>query len=437
MQQQFSTILTNQFSFLKGKKLLIACSGGVDSVVLAHLCVNTSLDVALAHCNFNLRGEESNADEIFVTELAKKYSIPVFTTHFDTLTYQAKGNKSTQMAARELRYRWFDEVLDNEGYEYVLTAHHADDALETFLINLSRGTGMTGLSGIPAVNNKIVRPLLQFSRVEIEDYANQQKLLWREDSSNASTKYIRNKLRLEVIPKLKEIHPEFLNNFLGTQKHLQESEQVLLQHMKSIKKKLFIKEEKAVKISTNALKELQPLNTYLFYLFSEFGFKQWQDIVLLIDAQSGKYVASETHRLIKDRDQLLLTKNNQADYETILVQNLDNQTVKASNLNLKFTVVDVAVEASKSVIYVDNALLKYPLQLRKYQEGDVFYPLGMKGKKKLSKYFKDEKYSMLDKENQWLLCSENNIVWVVGKRADERFKVTSKTQQILKVEIVD
>ena len=227
--------------FLKGKRLLLACSGGMDSVALTHLCADTELDVSLAHCNFNLRDEESDGDETFVRELATKLGIKVFVEQFKTEQYAEKHRLSVQMAARELRYQWFDELLQTKGFDYVLTAHHADDSLETFLINLSRGTGIDGLSGIPEVNEKVVRPLLPFSQDEILEYAQSNKMEWREDSSNASTKYLRNKIRHEVVPVLKELHPTFLQNFLNTQHHLQQTNDLISSYLDDLKIKLFEK----------------------------------------------------------------------------------------------------------------------------------------------------------------------------------------------------
>ena len=239
MVQKFKEHVAAAMPFLNGKKLLLACSGGLDSVVLAHLCKALKFDFALAHCNFSLRGTESDGDEDFVRELASTFEINVYVKQFDTEQYAEEQRLSVQMAARELRYKWFDELLQSKRYDYVLTAHHADDSLETFLINLSRGTGIEGLSGIPQVNGNVVRPLLPFSRNEIIEYAKSESIQWREDSSNTSVKYLRNKIRHEIVPGIKELNPTFLQNFQHTQHHLRQINDLVNNHLNELKSKLF------------------------------------------------------------------------------------------------------------------------------------------------------------------------------------------------------
>lgn len=434
MLERFNNILDTKFNFLKNKKLLIACSGGLDSVVLAHLCSKLQLQITLAHCNFKLRAIESDEDAQFVQDLSKKLGVKALVKEFNVKAFKEEGNYSTQMAARTLRYNWFNELLDSGKFDFVVTAHHADDALETFLINLSRGTGLDGLTGIPEINNKTVRPLLQFSREEIYLYAVENKLKWREDSSNASTIYVRNKLRLEAIPVLKETHPEFLNNFLKTQHFLQQTQLLVKEHINTVKHKLFIKDNNIIKILITHLQKLHPLTTYLYYLFSEYGFTQWNDIQTLINsAQSGKYVSSDTHRLIKDRTYLLLTTLPNAQETVYTIK--EPKEFKTEAFTLLFTEVTQVTDKSNYVFYADASKLKFPLTVRKPQEGDWFLPFGMKGKKKLSKFFKDEKLSLVEKENQWLLCSENDIVWVIGRRGDDRFKASDSSKKIIKITV--
>jgi len=265
MFKAYQDHIVQNLSFLKESKLLIAISGGLDSVVLAHLCHQLKLNITFAHCNFNLRGKESDADEAFVLQLAEDLNIECFVEHFDTLTYAKANKQSTQMAARDLRYHWFRELAGVLEFDYILTAHHADDNLETFLINLSRGTGLEGLTGIPEVNETIVRPLLPFSRDDIEAFAKQNKWAWREDSSNASTKYLRNKLRHEVIPILKGINPQLLQNFNKTQGHLQESLGIINDRIEevsdSVRKKIGPEE---IHFDIHKLKALNNTNAYLY-----------------------------------------------------------------------------------------------------------------------------------------------------------------------------
>lgn len=412
------------------ERLLLACSGGVDSVVLAHLCHELKMDFVLVHCNFNLRGKDSDEDQQFVEALASKFDKSILVRSFDTLGYINQHGGSVQMAARELRYAWFSELLDNKEGVYVLTAHHADDDLETFLINLSRGTGIDGLTGIPEQNDRVVRPLLSFSREDIVGYAKKNRIAWREDRSNADTKYLRNKIRHELVDGLKALHPNFLENFQHTQEHLKASAALLQTYKTKLQKELFEKSGDTIKIKTSALKQLNPLPAHLYLVLSDFKFTEWNNVLELLSATSGKQVVSATHRLVKDRNHLLLTANTEDDDGVFEIG--EHQQVVTHPVNLKIDKVDKMEPAPSNVLYVDKETLNYPLMIRKWQKGDYFYPFGMKGKKKLSKFFKDEKIDILAKREQWLLCSGGQIVWVIGKRADDRFKVIPKTKEILK-----
>ena len=409
----------------------MACSGGIDSVVLAHLCYGMELDFTLVHCNFKLRGAASDGDEHFVKQLAVTLKKPFLSRSFDTAAYMKDKNVSLQMAARELRYAWFNELLEQKNTSTLVTAHHADDNLETFIINLSRGTGIQGLTGIPAQTRTISRPLLPFSREQIKEYAVSEGIDWREDSSNRETKYLRNKIRHEILPGLKKLHPTFLDNFKRTQEYLKQTSELMDNHLEALRKGLFMLEEDITTIAIASLKELQPLDAYLYGLFGVYGFTEWSNVKELLSAVSGKEVRSKTHRLIKDRDRLLLIPIGEKENSVYYINESDSKT--RTPLHLIITEVDGVGETASNVLYVDKETLKYPLELRKRREGDYFYPMGMKGRKKLSKYFKDEKFNTIAKEQQWLLCSEGNIVWVIGKRPDERNKVSSKTTKILKI----
>ncbi|MEZ4792139.1 MAG: tRNA lysidine(34) synthetase TilS [Gelidibacter sp.] len=434
MLDQFQSHIHERFPFLNEAKLLIAISGGLDSVVLTQLCHKSGLDVALAHCNFNLRAKESDADEDFVLQLAEDLELEVFIEGFETEKFAKKHKLSTQMAARELRYGWFFELAEQLDFDYILTAHHADDNLETFLINLTRGTGLEGLMGIPEMNGKIVRPLLPFSRETLETYAIGEKIKWCEDSSNASNKYLRNKLRHDIIPTLKQMNPQLLQNFQKTISHLYDCQEIVDDAATRIQKKVVLVEDAIIKLNIKKLKKLSNPKAYLFELLKDFKFTEWNDVVGLLDAQSGKQVFSQTHRLIKDREFLMLSEINSEEIEDITVLKKDKK-VQTSLGTLFFDEADAISKTYKNTIFVDAETLNYPLTVRNWQEGDYFHPLGMKGKKKVSKYFKDEKLSLIEKENIKLLCSGENIVWIIGKRADERFKVTEKTKQILKIKL--
>ena len=437
MLQKLQKHITNNFPFLKGKKILIAISGGVDSVVLTHLFQQLNFEIYLAHCNFQLREKESDLDEKFVIELGNNLDLKTFTTKFNTKEYFQKNKLSTQVAARNLRYNWFQELVKKHQFNYILTAHHADDNLETFLINLTRGTGLEGLTGIPSKNENIVRPLLVFSREEIISFAKENKIKWREDASNSETKYLRNKLRLDVVPKLKEINPNLLSSFEKTSTFLQESEQIVNDRIKEVSVEILSKEYstglEVTRINIKKIQQLSNPKAYLFQVLKNYGFTEWNDIVKLLTAKSGKQVFSSSHRLIKDRDFLLLSeiipfKEN----STFFIA--ENHAEISKPISLKLEEISEIKTKNKQTIYINRDVLNFPLIVRKWKNGDYFYPSGMTGKKKLSKYFKDEKLSILAKENVWLLCSaENEVIWIINYRQDNRFLTTQKTKNILKI----
>ncbi|MFT4699040.1 MAG: tRNA(Ile)-lysidine synthase [Flavobacteriaceae bacterium] len=435
MLHEFNKHIIKDFPFLEGKKLLIACSGGLDSVVLSRLMKELNYNISLAHCNFSLRGLESDEDETFVNQLADKLSIPIFIKTFETKKYAAEHKVSTQVAARNLRYHWFNELKDENLYDYILTGHHLDDDLETFFINLSRGTGIRGLDGIPSIINSIVRPLLNFSREEILQFAERKNLNWREDSSNASRDYLRNKLRLDVIPNYKEIDSRVLNNFKTTQKNLRMSQNLIDDYMTLIKNLVITQVNNEYHFNVNQLKSLPNTDGLLYELLFPFGFNAWNDISELLSAQTGKQIFSKTHRLIKNREVLILAEINLEEISEVVVKEGTEEIYFP--FHLVFSKVNKIIETHENTVYLDRDKISFPLELRHWKEGDAFYPFGMKGKKKLSKLFKDEKLSLVAKEKIWLLCSENEIVWVVGMRLDDRFKTDDNTNEILKIALLE
>jgi tRNA(Ile)-lysidine synthase len=438
MLQKLSNIITENFPFLKDKKLLIAISGGIDSVVLTHLLSTLNFDISLAHCNFNLRGKESDLDEVFVKELAEKLNRKCFTTSFETDKVAKEQKESTQVAARNLRYTWFQEIVKEQDFDAVLTAHHADDNLETFLINLTRGSGLDGFTGIPEINGNIVRPFLKFSREEVQHFAKENNISWREDQSNASTKYIRNKIRHQVLPILKEINPSLLETFSKTLENLQESKQLVTDRIEAVSNNIMqsqeiSKDEKSFTINIEKIQQLSNPKAYLFQLLKEYHFTEFKDIYKLLSAQSGKQIFSKTHVLLKDRHFLILSKRDAAS-DVLEAQEkafqIAENTVEIKNpVHLIFEDVLTKSMQNKNSIYVSKEHLKFPLIVRKWQNGDYFYPLGMQGKKKISKYFKDEKLSLLEKKNTWLLCNNNGlIIWIINRRQDHRFDVKSDSE---------
>ncbi len=438
MESLFKAHIEQKFPFLQEKKILLAISGGLDSVALAHLFKKCGLDFALAHVNFQLRGAESDADATFVAQLGAKMNVPYYSTSFETTKYSAQHGISIQMAARELRYQWFEKLLEKEGYDYLSTAHHLDDQLETFLINLSRGTGIQGLTGIPESKSSIIRPLLVFDRQAIASYANSNGILWREDASNASTKYLRNKIRHKIIPLLKEENPNLLSGFSNTLAHLKETESIKNTSVETLRKRLFILKDGGIKIPITKLQETANYKDYLYPLFSVYGFQDGEDIYGLLTAQSGKLLLSSSHRLIKDREYLLLHT---------LEKTIDNDApilIEDMSILRKFPMGALQFqEALKPIfdhnsnrVFIDKNLVDFPLKLRKWRKGDAFIPLGMKGRQKISDFLINSKASILEKEKTWLLCTANDtIIWVIGKRLDNRFKITTNTNTLLEISL--
>ncbi|MBM0656892.1 tRNA lysidine(34) synthetase TilS [Capnocytophaga genosp. AHN8471] len=417
----------NTLNQLKNKKILLAISGGIDSVVLTHLLHSHGTELLLAHCNFQLREEESDGDEAFVHDFAKTLGIPLEVKRFDTHQYAIAHQLNTQLAARELRYEWFYELLETHHCDALATAHHANDNLETFLINLSRGSGLDGLLGIPQQIDKIVRPLLQWSRQQIYDYAEAHRLQWREDSSNSSNKYVRNVIRHEIIPQMAAVHPNYLENFNQTQEYLHQSARFIDFYIEEWRKSCFSPRPQEgglsvpIAIDTEKLQTAPEIDLVLHKLFYPYGFGNVKDLKnLLFNAEAGKQLLSATHSLVKDSKGAWLKE--------LTAESLP-PTLTYEELSPPFHIT----KGDPNIAFIDADKLTAPLTLRQKQTGDFFYPIGLGVKKKLSKFFIDEKYSQVARENQWLLCSGEDIVWVIGKRLDDRFKITENTQRILKV----
>jgi tRNA(Ile)-lysidine synthase len=430
MFQKFKNHIDTNFSFLQDKKLLVATSGGMDSMVLVHLFQKLKFNIGLAHCNFQLRNSESDADEKFVNNYAELHKIPCFTIKFDTKNYSEVHKLSIQVAARNLRYNWFNEILVQEKYDYIITAHHADDVAETFMINLSRGTGLEGLTGIPSQNGNIIRPMLLFSRKEIENYASENSLQLREDSSNASDKYLRNKIRHHIIPVFKEINDSFLQSFQNTLEYLNQQQSLVDDAVLLVYEKVVLEEKEQLKINISALLQYKNYKAYLYQWLHKYGFTAWNDVYDLLQSQTGKRIESENYILLKDRDFLLLSSKI-SDFETIAIHSVTENT----NFPLNFSICNFSdiSNQNKNVIFVEESKLQFPLTIRKWKSGDYFYPAGMQGKKKVSKYFKDEKFTLFQKQQAFILESNDQIVWIIGHRADERFKPENTTQNIIQI----
>ncbi len=418
-------------------KILAAVSGGIDSVVLCEVLHKLKYTFALAHCNFGLRAEDAEADQLFVKKLAKKYDVPFFTENFNTRAFAEQEKLSIQMAARTLRYAWFEQVRQQEGYDYIATAHHSNDTTETILLHLTKGTGIAGLHGIPAKNGYIIRPMLSVTKDDIYDFVTTNKLIWREDVSNETTKYQRNKIRHEVIPILKEINPNLEETMQHTAERVSHAESIVAAYIENLREQSIKEAENAFYISLGPLQNATGLPVVLHELLRPFNFSYSVvlELVEALEGISGKQFESPSHTLVKDREQLVITPKNLSNFGSISIA--EGQT-EAEMGNLYFSIRYIDADKYKlntkpNVAALDAELLKFPLKLRAWQEGDWFIPLGMNGKKKISDLLIDKKVPANLKGQTLVLVSDQSIAWVVDQRLDNRFKVSDKTQQVVEI----
>lgn len=404
-------------------KILVALSGGADSVALLKVLLSLGYYCEAAHCNFHLRGNESDNDESFVRELCRKLNISLHVTHFDTIGYATEKKISIEMAARELRYTWFAEIKEKCQASVIAVAHHQDDSVETILLNLIRGTGINGLKGISPCRNDIVRPLLGVSRSEIMEYLNDTGQAYVTDSTNLSDEYVRNKIRLRLIPLMEEINPSARQSIAETGNHLRETAYIYNRYIEERKKNVLNDEG----IIIQALLAEDAPQTLLFEILHPLGFNKSQvdDIYQSLTAQSGKYFVSSTgYRIIKDRTLLIITPPNQeSDFEPVL------------SFEEKKYSPGFIIPRDKNIACLDADKIDQPLTLRKWQKGDSFIPFGMNGRKLVSDYMTDRKFPLTRKEQQWVLCCGENIVWLVGERTDNRFRIDESSKKVLMISI--
>ncbi len=436
---QFCATTKSNNLFSSKDKLLLAVSGGADSVVLCELCKQAGYHFIIAHCNFKLRGEESERDEQFVRELATRYAVEVLVKQFDTEMYAAENKLSTQEAARELRYNWFAELVRSwepgiKTRNFLLTAHHADDSNETVLMNFFRGTGLHGLTGIPVSNQYIRRPLLYFSKDELLQFATENKLEFVEDSSNQSSKYTRNFFRNEIIPAVSKVYPQVRENLQDNITRFAAIEKLYQLSVAELKKKLCKSKGKEIHIPVKPLMAYD--NKALIYeIISGYGFteKQVDEVVKLAESDSGKYIQSpaSSYRIIKHRHWFIISPVTATESENIIIEEVDTVIQFAlGTLGIERT-SNLQLTASNTAVSLDAKEIQFPLLLRKRKTGDYFYPLGMKKKKKVSRFIIDQKLSKTEKEIIWVIESNQRIIWVVGHRIDERFKLTENTKAAL------
>ena len=439
---RFSTYLREERLWRPGQQWLLTVSGGLDSVVLTHLCVQAGIDGPIAHCNFQLRAAESERDEAFVRALAERYGRPFYVERFDTSAYAAQRKVSVQVAARELRYRWFRSFLGTP-VTAIATAHHLDDNIETMLMNLVKGTGAAGLRGMLPLQEQIVRPLLFATREELEAYATAQGLAHVEDSSNATDKYTRNFFRHRVIPLLEERYPDVRQNLASNLARFRDLEDLYRQAVDRHREDLLEPRGNGEwRVAVAKLERARPLDTVIFELLKPFGFTPAQagEALALLHSSPGHFVASATHRVIRDRRFLLICAPEDPAVLQVVVEQ-GQAEVSFPQGRLSISAMDVlpggaatTLAAGANLALLDAARVPFPLVLRRWKTGDYFYPLGMPKKKKLARFFIDSKLSLADKEKIWVLESAGRIVWVVGRRIDDRCKVTDGTARVLRLE---
>ena len=418
MKKKVATYIARQQLIEPGSKVLVALSGGADSVALLRILLSLGYVCEAAHCNFCLRGTESERDEDFVRQLCQEQTVPLHVIHFDTTGEASRKHISIEMAARELRYTWFEQVRQACGAAAIAVAHHRDDSAETFLLNLLRGTGINGLQGIRPRNGYIIRPLLCLNRQEIITYLATLKQNYVTDSTNLKDTYMRNKIRLHLLPLMQQITPAAKENLLKTAVHLTDAALLYQQAVNEGRKRILLDGGKAIDIKA-LLHEPAP-NTLLFEVLHPLGFNESQieNIYRSLQSQPGKKFSTGKWTVIKDRDQLLIIEEQQKNIPPVL----DIQTYDYTP--------DFNIPHDKHSAAFDTGKLLHPLSLRLWQQGDSFVPFGMKGTKKVSDYLTDRKFSLAQKEQQWVLCCGEDIIWLVGERSDNRFRVNDATQSI-------
>ncbi|KAA6438575.1 tRNA lysidine(34) synthetase TilS [Dyadobacter flavalbus] len=439
MLDSFLTFINQQGLDLRDQSCLLAVSGGVDSVVMTHLFYKMGYAAVVAHCNFSLRGAESDGDETFVNQLAEAYGFAFVSKKFDTRLFAGEQSVSTQMAARELRYSWFEEVRKSYNLEWIATAHHINDSLETSLLNLVRGTGISGLYGISSRNNFVIRPLLFASREEIMNYAAAHDLKWREDRSNDSDDYKRNLIRHKVIPVFREMNPSLESTFVSSSERLKAADNLLRVYLEDWKKEVLHIENELVRIPISKIISANEPIYRLWSILQDFGFtySQVRQIGNNLSGISGRLFSSSTHSLLMDRSELILKpKQGAEDVNNIYVTEPDTNIV-LPYYSLTFSKVldvdELVISKEKHTAYIDAVKLIFPLTIRKWKTGDYFMPFGMKGKKKkISDLLVDLKFDLFQKENIYILENRNGeIIWVVGVRSDERFRIQDYTRQVI------
>jgi len=415
--------------------ILLAVSGGIDSVVLCDLFHKVGYKFSIAHANFKLRGNDSELDQKFVENIAIKYRVQLFTEKFETQAFAENNKVSIQMAARELRFKWFFEICEKYSFHFVATAHHLDDQAETFFINLFRGASLKAIAGLKPLSDKIFHPLLFASRADIVNYAKDNKIKYRDDMSNDSDKYIRNNIRHNFLPLIDDVYKGATKSVISTCQKLQDVNEFIDNIIDQINPEIIIKHHNFVEINTNLLFKYKPIRLYLFEIIKSYGFKYntIDDIIAAsLKKLSGKIFYSDKYKLLIDRNKILITDILTDENYNSFINETDNECITPVKLKIKYVKKnnDFVIPADANIACLDYSKLTFPLNVRTWQKGDKFYPLGMKTSKKISDFLIDNKVPLIFKEKVFLLCSNDKIVWVIGMRIDNRFKTTSKTKNL-------
>lgn len=437
--QEFKNYIKQHALFMQKSKVLLAVSGGKDSVLMAHLFKQSGYNFGIAHCNFNLRGDEAKRDENFVIDLAKHLDAPLHIIHFETKKYANEHKISTQMAARDLRYAWFQEIRVKHKYDVIALAQHRNDAVETVLINLIRGTGISGLHGILPKRDNLIRPILFLSRADIDQYVDESKFGFVEDSSNASSNYTRNKLRLQVIPHLREINPNLEQTFAENMERFSEIELFLNQQVEILRNRICKKQSDGMYISIAEIENLSPKKLLLFELLKPFGFASVvvNEILKSLSSQSGTHFFSETHQALINRTDLIVSPKMEKQEGEIQFIHPETTEVKIFDKMIQIA-FSHKIEFDKDInkAFIDADELIYPLKIRAWQVGDKFKPIGMQGYKKLSDFFIDKKIPLHLKNSIPIIENANgDIIWLAGLRQDNRYKITSNTKKVVIFEL--
>lgn len=435
MTEKFLNFIYSDISLKKDDKVLLAVSGGIDSMVMLHLFFKAGIKSGIAHCNFCLRGEESDKDEELVEHIASLYGMPFYSKRFNTSEYAESRGYSVQMAARELRYSWFEEIRSNNGYDYIATGHNLNDNVETVLINFIRGTGIAGLAGIKPVNGKIIRPVLFADREEIRKYCLENNIAFREDRTNAETKYIRNKLRHKVIPLLQEINPSVVTTLSENAGRINDAYELIRYLVEGLKSEIITETTDKISLDISKLQKWSGNSVFLHELFRTLGITDvpLKELRSVINGNTGSMVLTGGKRIIKNRNELLICPSLTVKSEPYLIK--DPEDFVMVPFIEKSEIIDLQEElkfsSDKSTAYLDFDKLKFPLVIRKWEKGDYFYPFGMNHRKKLSDFFTDNKISFIYKERIYVMLSAGDIVWVIGARTDNRYRITESTSRVL------